>query len=197
MVADRKWLRKTLLRSDLDTAAPDTFSVSRVAKAAVKPSTRATPEDFQREIIDFDSEGPVASGSSFSTATGIVAPSPTFRGRKARAKDRPKTERHRQGPAAEGPDVLLVTWTVDEGHALSRVLRRARTRATTMCPTRTISRRSPRKCARVPALQANGSAPLDHDDRQQVGGGVQVGLPHVAGRRSCRTSTSGARSSSK
>ena len=59
MVADRKWVEKNLGFDPISTPPPsDTFSVSRVAKAAVKPSVKATPEDFQREIIDFDSEGP-------------------------------------------------------------------------------------------------------------------------------------------
>ena len=36
-------------------------------------------------------------------------------------EDRPETERERSGPLPQA-DVLVVTWTVDEGHALSRVL---------------------------------------------------------------------------
>jgi hypothetical protein len=56
MVADRKWVEKNLGFDPISTPPPaNTFSVNRVAKAAVKPSTKASPEDFQREIIDFDS----------------------------------------------------------------------------------------------------------------------------------------------
>jgi nucleoside phosphorylase len=80
-------------------------------------------EDLQREIIDFDSEG--SEGQAFlafaAGATGLskfqdipwpkgLAPRPAAR-MTGRATD-----------ALPHADVLVVTWTVDEGHALSRVL---------------------------------------------------------------------------
>ena len=80
------------------------------------------PADLQREIIDFDSEGPEGGAFfAFSTATGlsrfIDIPWPKNLA--------PKTDSvARKGPRGALPkaDVLIVTWTVDEGHALSRVL---------------------------------------------------------------------------
>jgi nucleoside phosphorylase len=81
------------------------------------------PEDFQREIIDFDSEG--SEGAAFfefaTAATGL-----------SKFKDLPWPKGTEPRPAARmagrstdvlpKADVLVVTWTVDEGHALSRVL---------------------------------------------------------------------------
>jgi len=80
-------------------------------------------EDFQRELIDFDSEA--AEGAEFmafaSAATGLskfqdiewpsgLAPRPATKMPGSAAGKLPRA------------DVLVVTWTVDEGHALSRVL---------------------------------------------------------------------------
>ena len=117
MTVDREWVRRNLGFDPIKTPAPPrTFSLI----AAAKPS--AKPEDLQREIIDFDSEGPEGQAfMAFTTATGLSRftdiPWP-----KSLA---PKTDaRARKGPAGALPkaDVLVVTWTVDEGHALSRVL---------------------------------------------------------------------------
>ena len=79
-------------------------------------------DDLQREIIDFDSEAPEGQAFlAFTTATGLSRftdiPWP-----KAQA---PKTDaKARKGKAGALPraDALVVAWTVDEGHALSRVL---------------------------------------------------------------------------
>jgi hypothetical protein len=117
MTVNREWVRRNLGFDPVKTPAPPrTFSLI----AAAKPS--AKPEDLQREIIDFDSEGPEGQAfMAFTTATGLSRftdiPWP-----KSLA---PKTDaRARKGPAGALPkaDVLVVTWTVDEGHALSRVL---------------------------------------------------------------------------
>jgi hypothetical protein len=82
----------------------------------------ARVEDFQREIIDFDSASPAGlQFLAFTTATGlsryIDVPWPKGLAPKTGAK--PKRSGNRPLPRA---DVLVVTWTVDEGHALSRVL---------------------------------------------------------------------------
>ena len=79
----------------------------------------ASQVDLQREIIDFDSEGPEGGAFlAFTTATGL-----------SRFTDipwpmglAPVSGGVPTGPAG-GPlpqaDILVVTWTVDEGHALS------------------------------------------------------------------------------
>jgi nucleoside phosphorylase len=117
MLADRKWVLRNLGYDPIAEPPPDTtFAFLQAARRD------AAPEDFQREIIDFDSESP--SGLrflAFTTATGL-----------SRYKDvpwpkglAPKTGAQPTG-AHDDPlpkaDVLVVTWTVDEGHALSRVL---------------------------------------------------------------------------
>lgn len=116
MRADRKWVERNLGFDPISTPPPPaTFAFAKAA-------TSSEPEDFQREIIDFDSEAP--SGReflAFSTATGL-----------SRFTDIPWPKGLEPRPAAalsqspESPlphaDVLVVTWTVDEGHALSRVL---------------------------------------------------------------------------
>ena len=117
MKVDRKWVERNLGFDPIVTPPPPaTFAVARAAKK------NAAVEDLQREIIDFDSESPAGREFlAFSTSTGM-----------ARYTDVPwpKTLAPKTGPqpagAGRGPlpsaDVLLVTWTVDEGHALSRVL---------------------------------------------------------------------------
>src|SRR5882672_2271524 len=116
MQADRKWVERNLGFDPISTPPPaTTFAFAPAAKAE-------TIEDLQREIIDFDSESPAGRKFlAFSKATGLsrytdvpwpkgLAPQTTSR--LSRSSDSPL-------PRA---DVLVVTWTVDEGHALSRVL---------------------------------------------------------------------------
>jgi hypothetical protein len=116
-IATRAWVKRNLGFDPVATPAPAaTFSIAAAAGKA------AQPEDFQREIIDFDSEGPEgAAFFAFTTATGLSRfteiPWPTGLA--------PKTDATaRKGPAGALPKAhaLVVTWTVDEGHALSRVL---------------------------------------------------------------------------
>jgi hypothetical protein len=116
MNVGRKWVERNLGFDPV--TAPPPSSTFAFAKAAAS----GAPEDFQREIIDFDSESP--SGLqflAFSTATGLSryvdvrwpkGLAPKTGGKPASGGDSPL-------PRA---DVLVVTWTVDEGHALSRVL---------------------------------------------------------------------------
>ena len=117
MRASRAWVKRNLGFDPIATPPPPESLAHKIVA-----TPRAQPEDFQREIIDFDSEGPEgAAFFAFSTATGLSRfteiPWP-----KSLA---PKTDRAaRQGKAGALPkaDALVVTWTVDEGHALSRVL---------------------------------------------------------------------------
>ncbi len=116
MNVGRKWVERNLGFDPVK--APPPSSTFTFAKAAAS----AAPDDLQREIIDFDSESP--SGLrflAFSTATGLSRYldlawpkrlAPTTGGKPASSGASPL-------PRA---DVLVVTWTVEEGHALSRVL---------------------------------------------------------------------------
>ena len=116
MVVDSKWVARNLGFDPKKFPAPaSTFTF----KAAARPSST---EALQREIIDFDSETTAGREFlAFTTATGL-----------SRFTDLPwpKTLAPKTGPAPTGgdasplprADVLVVTWTVDEGHALSRVL---------------------------------------------------------------------------
>ena len=116
MMIDRGWVKRNLGFDPIATPAPaSTFSFARAERTS-------SVEDLQREIIDFDSEAPEGKEFlAFTTATGLSrytdVPWP-----KGLA---PKTDK--AAPAGPGgglptADVLVVTWTVDEGHALSRVL---------------------------------------------------------------------------
>ena len=116
MMIDRGWVKRNLGFDPIATPAPaSTFSFARAERTS-------SVEDLQREIIDFDSEAPEGKEFlAFTTATGLSrytdVPWP-----KGLA---PKPEK--AAPAGSGgglptADVLVVTWTVDEGHALSRVL---------------------------------------------------------------------------
>ena len=117
MIANRAWVKRNLGFDPVSTPAPaTTFAAAAAAKL------NAAPEDLQREIIDFDSEGPEGGAFfAFTTATGLSRftdiPWPVGLAPKVDATAA-------QGKAGALPvaDVLIVTWTVDEGHALSRVL---------------------------------------------------------------------------
>ena len=113
MRADRAWIQRNLGFDPLNEPPPPTTF-------AIGPA--ATVDDFQREIIDFDSESPVGlQFMSFTTATGLSRfdeiPWPKY----LAPKTGPKPRGGGSSPLPHA-DVLVVTWTVDEGHALSRVL---------------------------------------------------------------------------
>ena len=116
MRADRDWVKRNLGFDPIETPPP----AATFARAeAVEP---AKPEDFQREIIDFDSEGTEGREFfAFSTATGLSRftdiPWP-----KSLAPRIATTLTRKTSDPLPRADVLVVTWTVDEGHALSRVL---------------------------------------------------------------------------
>ena len=117
MIVDRTWVERNIGFDPLKTEAPaNTFAF----KPAARPD--AKPEDLQREIIDFDSEGPEgAAFMAFTKSTGLsrFADIPWPSGYEPQTASSP-------GGSGAGPlphaDVLVVTWTMDEGHALSRVL---------------------------------------------------------------------------
>lgn len=117
MVVDRSWVVRNLGFDPITTPAPaSTFAVSAAATKSFNI------EDIQREIIDFDSESPAGLAFlAFTTATGLSRyTKPDWPDKLA-----PKTDKTpRKGEAGRLPaaQVLVVTWTVDEGHALSRVL---------------------------------------------------------------------------
>src|SRR5258706_523394 len=117
MTADRAWMERNLGFDPVARPAPaSTFAFAKAAQ----PS--GGPEDFQREIIDFDSEAPEGREFfAFTTATGLsrYTDIPWPKGLAPKTGKAPAG--NGSGPLPQA-DVLLVTWTVDEGHALSRVL---------------------------------------------------------------------------
>lgn len=117
MIVDRAWVQRNLGFNPVTKPAPaTTFAFA----AAAQP--RSTPEDFQREIIDFDSEAPAGLAFlAFTTATGLsrFTDIPWPKGLAPKTGSKPSG--NGSGPLPKA-DVLVVTWTVDEGHALSRVL---------------------------------------------------------------------------
>lgn len=116
MVVGSQWVAHNLGFDPIRSPAPSsTFAFAPAARSS-------SPADLQREIIDFDSESPAGREFlAFTTATGL-----------SRYTDVtwPQGLAPRTGPTPRGgsddplprADVLMVTWTVDEGHALSRVL---------------------------------------------------------------------------
>ena len=117
MIVDRAWVQRNLGFDPVTKPAPaTTFAFA----AAAQP--RSTPEDFQREIIDFDSEAPAGLAFlAFTTATGLSRFTDIPWPKGLAPKTGPKPSGNGSGPLPKA-DVLVVTWTVDEGHALSRVL---------------------------------------------------------------------------
>lgn len=116
MLIDRRWAQRNLGFDPIARPAPEsTFAFTAAARSS-------SPEDLQREIIDFDSEAPEGREFlAFTTATGLSRftdiPWP-----KGLAPNTDKVPRKATGGQLPEADVLAVTWTVDEGHALSRVL---------------------------------------------------------------------------
>lgn len=113
---NRAWVERNLGFDPIANPAPaSTFAVA--AAAAPSPSDEA----LQREIIDFDSESPAGMAFlAFTTATGLsrFTEIPWPKGLAPKTGPSP-------GPGSSklpSADVLVVTWTTDEGHALSRVL---------------------------------------------------------------------------
>ncbi len=117
MTVDRAWVERNLGFDPITRPAPAaTFAIEEAAKP------RSGPEDLQREIIDFDSEAPAGMAFlAFTTATGLSRFSdiPWPKGLVPKTGTKPSGNGSGKLPTA---DVLIVTWTVDEGHALSRVL---------------------------------------------------------------------------
>ena len=117
MIVDRAWIARNIGVDPATVSIPPSAFATRAAAAR-----DASFDDIQRDIIDFDSEGPEGSAFfSFTKATGLsrfvdipwpkgLAPTPAAKAPAGGAKALPRA------------DVLIVTWTVDEGHALSRVL---------------------------------------------------------------------------
>src|SRR5580765_8261258 len=150
MMVDRAWVERNLGFDPITTPAPPATFTTRAAAAA-----KAQPEDLQREIIEFDSEGPEGqSFFAFSQATGLsrfteipwpkgLAPKTDATARKGAEGRLPKA------------DVLVVTWTVDEGHATSRVLTPGKdSHADYLSYTRNFSQIAKKMSARAPAMQA-------------------------------------------
>jgi hypothetical protein len=117
MIVDRRWVQRNLGFDPIARPAPvTTFAFAKAA------DPRSAPEDFQREIIDFDSEAPEGMAFlAFTTATGLsrFTDIPWPKGLAPKTGTKPSGSG--RGPLPQA-DVLVVTWTVDEGHALSRVL---------------------------------------------------------------------------
>lgn len=117
MIVDRRWVKRNLGFDPIERPAPvETFAFKRAARP------RSTPEDLQREIIDFDSQAPEGMAFlAFTTATGLSRFTDIPWPKGLAPTTGPKPAGSGKGPLPRA-DVLVVTWTVDEGHALSRVL---------------------------------------------------------------------------
>src|SRR5215470_5693917 len=116
MRVDRKWLERNI-GFDPIAKPPPTAAFAFPRAAAKAPAS----DDFQREIIDFDSEAPAGREFlAFSTSTGLSRFT-DIAWPKGLAPTTGAPRRSGDGPLPRA-DVLVVTWTVDEGHALSRVL---------------------------------------------------------------------------
>src|SRR5215831_13548373 len=116
MIIDRRWVERNLGFDPIARPAP----ASTFAFAAASSSSDV--EDLQREIIDFDSEGPegreflaFTAATGFSRYTDVPWP-------KELAPETGAAPSENTNSPLPHAHVLVVTWTVDEGHALSRVI---------------------------------------------------------------------------
>ncbi|HEY1281971.1 MAG TPA: hypothetical protein VGF22_19980 [Acidimicrobiales bacterium] len=110
MIADASWLKRNLgLTVEPAPAGAAAGTVEAVDDTAVA-----------REIIDFDSESPV--GKAFAAQAPLTTTLSQFVPLDWPAGLAPVPGPKPTGPSLPPADVLVVTWTVDEGHALSKVL---------------------------------------------------------------------------
>jgi nucleoside phosphorylase len=111
MTVGREWARRNLGLEQTDTPA---------AGEGLAPGL-ADDQALVRELIDFDSEGP-----QLERLGATVTPASTGLSRFVDIKWptglSPTPGKQPTGESLPDADVLIVTWTVDEGHALSRVL---------------------------------------------------------------------------
>lgn len=113
------WARRNL---GIDYAADEPAAARRLAGVGAGPAG-AVPSDreLQRELIEFDSEAP--EGEAF---RALATAAPGGLGKFVEIKWpkglEPRPGKKPRGTSLPKADVLIVTWTVDEGHALSRVL---------------------------------------------------------------------------
>jgi len=117
MIVDQTWIARNLGFNPAETLVP-------AAAHEFPPSAQPKPTlaAIQREIIDFDSQSPAGLGFlAFTTATGLTRFSEIDWPKKLAPKTASKPGGTGKGRLPRA-DVLLATWTVDEGHALSRVL---------------------------------------------------------------------------
>jgi hypothetical protein len=134
MLANREWAHRNLGFDPIVTHAPlSTYAV----KAAAETSDLADLADLQREIIEFDSESRAGREfRAFTTTTGLSAfvdiPWPAGLA-PVTAATCAGTVAAKAGRPLPKADVLVVTWTVDEGHALSRVLTPGKDSANDYC----------------------------------------------------------------
>jgi nucleoside phosphorylase len=116
MIADRAWVERNIGVDPTKTPIPpEAFSLRAASARAPKI------DDIERDIIDFDSEGPEGTAFlAFTKSTGLsrFVDIPWPKG----LAPKPATRVTGGAKALPRADVLIVTWTVDEGHALSRVL---------------------------------------------------------------------------
>ena len=116
MRVDRKWVERNLGFDPISKPAPaKTFEF---AAAAHVGEARRFPARNHR----FDSEGPAGREFlAFTTATGLSRYNDVPWPKRLEPKTSPSLDQTSDSPLPRA-DVLVVTWTVDEGHALSRVL---------------------------------------------------------------------------
>ena len=178
MIVDRKWFQRNIGFNPATEPAPiTTYAFSKAAKTL-------EPEDLQREIIDFDSDAP--SGREFlayTTATGLSRFT-EIDWPKGLAPKTDKTARKGDGGALPRADILVVTLTVDEGHALSRVLTPGKdSRNDYVSYTRNFSRLAKKMRAGLSGSQNQSTGSLlDLEDSEEDDRRIQVRLAHVAGR---------------
>jgi purine-nucleoside phosphorylase len=116
MIVDSAWAQRNIGFDPAKVSTP----VSAYAHERIASSDDA--DDLRREIIDFDSEGPEgAAFLAFTKSTGLsrFTDIPWPSGLAPVTGDKPHGSGAGPLPRA---DALVVTWTVDEGHALSRAL---------------------------------------------------------------------------
>lgn len=110
MTVNAEWVQRNL---GLETPSPTT-------RADEIPDAQRD-QSIARELIDYDSEGP--SGAAFASRAPLAAKGLSHYASIPWPKNlAPKVGSEPAGESLPKSDVLIVTWTMDEGHALSQVM---------------------------------------------------------------------------
>ena len=163
MTVNRRWVERDLGFDPVSRPAPaSTFKVAAAAR-------EADPEIFSEKLSTSIPRGRRKGVPGVHHGDRALPIHRYTVAERARAEDWTREPGKGTGGALPNADVLVVTWTVDEGHALSRVLTPGKdSRNDYLAYTHNFAKISQENARRLPGAsgEATGRV-LDHEDRQE------------------------------